>query len=589
MSGRTIRRLCGLGAWILLMAWAAPSVADVLITTGGSKYEGKITRDGTSYVVERTGGGKIVFPARMVREVIDKAEPATSPAPAVKAPDPRIRTAAAALAAEFEKARQQIRSATQLARKRHAQQTPSAATRALATKELAAYAAIDRKLSAEARALLAKTTAALAEPGAADKLDEIQAEFKTQLATATAAALTSAQETAATYTELAAKTASSGADWPGWRGPNRDGKSPDTGLLKEWPAGGPERLWHADGIGNGFSTVAVTGGCVYTTGDTGGRLVVFAFDADGKPKWKQPVDRAWTKSHPGARSTPVVHDGLLYVVSGNGAVVCLDARSGTPKWARQMSDFGGRVPGWGYAESVLIVGNHAIVTPGGSSAIVALDRKTGKTAWKSAGLRARAQYGSAILVRFGGASMIVAGTHGGLAAVDARTGRALWANEFSAGNTANCPDPAYADGHVFWANGYGKGGICMKLSSRGAAEAWRTRDMVCHHGGYIIHEGHIYGNNGNGWACLELTTGRAKWNERGVGKGSVCFADGMLYLFGESGGRAGLATCSPTGMEMKGTFSVQGSGPSWAHPVVTAGRLYLRYAENLYCYNVKAN
>jgi outer membrane protein assembly factor BamB len=122
-----------------------------------------------------------------------------------------------------------------------------------------------------------------------------------------------------------------------------------------------------------------------------------------------------------------------------------------------------------------------------------------------------------------------------------------------------------------------------------AQEAWTTKDMVCQHGGYIIHEGHIYGNNEGGWSCIELATGKTVWQERAVGKGSVCFADEMLYLFAENGGRAGLATCSPDGLEMRGEFSVEGEEKSWAHPVVIGGRLYLRYADNLYCFDVREN
>jgi len=573
----------------VVAALGAVVLGDILITTGGSKYEGKVTRDGSSYVVERAGGGKIVFPARMVREVIRKDAPAT--APAVKKPDPRVRSAAAALSAAVEKARQQIREPIQQARKRHATGAASAADRALQRKELAAYAALQAKLVAEARALLAEADQALtAAAGQAERLDEIQAEVKKQIDALTATALDGVKKVEEEYARAAATTAT--ADWPGWRGPNRDGKSPDTGLLKEWPEGGPKRLWQVDNIGEGFSSMAVAGGLVYTTGDTGGKLVVSAFDSDGKPKWRRPVDGAWTRDHPGSRSTPMIHDGLLYVVSGNGVIACMDAKTGAKKWARGMRELGGQVPGWGYSESVLIVGKLAVVTPGGANCIVALDRKTGKTVWASQGVRAGAQYGSCIHAKFGGTGMIVAGTHGGLVAVDARTGRRLWANPWSAGNTANCPSPAYADGYVFWANGYRKGGICMKLERSGsgvsAREAWTTRKMDCHHGGYVIHEGHIYGNNGGGWACLDLKTGRAKWQERAVGKGSLCWADGMLYLFGEGGGRAALATCSPDGLEIKGTVSVRGKGPSWAHPVVVGGRLYLRYADNLYCFDVKA-
>ena len=387
-------------------------------------------------------------------------------------------------------------------------------------------------------------------------------------------------------------TAAKAAGWPGWRGARRDGKSPDRGLLKQWPPEGPRLLWQVDSVGKGFSTVAVTGDTVYTSGDVGDTMTIFAFDHDGQLRWRTAHDSAWTKSHPGARSTPMIDGGNLYIVSGNGQVGCYDAKTGRPKWTQQLRQFGGSVPGWGYAESVLIHGNLAIVTPGGQNCIVALDKTTGRTVWSSQGFKAGAQYGSCYAFAYKGMPMVVTGTGEGLVCVDPDNGRPLWSNPFSAHNTANCPTPVFSDGYVFWANGYGKGGICMQLDVSGqqvsAREAWKTNDMVCHHGGYIVHEGHIYGNHSNGWVCLDLKTGRKLWEERAVGKGSLCFADGMLYLFGESGGNAGLATCSPQGMEKRGSFSVAGSGPSWAHPVVIDGRLYLRFDRNLYCFDVRA-
>ena len=409
-----------------------------------------------------------------------------------------------------------------------------------------------------------------------------------------------------------APMASAAADgqWPWWRGTDRNGKSPDTGLLKEWPEGGPKKLWQADDIGSGFSTVSVSNGLIYTTGDAGGRattetrrgrrrtrivggrLTLFAFNMDGKLQWKQDIDAAWTRSHPGSRATPTIDGDRLYLLSGNGVIACRDAKTGEEKWTKTTRDFRGSSGGWGYAESILILGKLAIVKPGGSKCIVALDKATGDTVWTSSGFSAGPEYSSCLPFTYEGQLCITTGTRSGIVCVDAKDGALLWSNPWSRNNTANCPDPAYADGHVFWANGYGKGGICMKLKLENgkvaADKAWTTRDMVCHHGGYVIHEGHIYGNNGGGWACLDLKTGERKWNERGVGKGSACWADGMLYLFGESRGKAGLATCSPDGFEMKGTFSVRGSGPSWAHPVVIGGRLYLRYDTHLYCFDVKA-
>ncbi len=357
--------------------------------------------------------------------------------------------------------------------------------------------------------------------------------------------------------------------WPGWRGPRRDGKSTDQGLLKQWPAEGPPQAWHVSGIGKGYASVSVVDGTIYTTGDLDGKMVITALDMQGEKKWQTAHDAAFTQSHPGSRSTPTIDEGNLYLVSGNGLVGCYDAQTGRGKWQRHLvKEFGGKVPVWGYAESVLIHGDLAIVTPGEANCVVALEKRTGRPVWTSQGAAGGAQYGSCYAFEHGGRPLMVTGTSAGIVAIDPSDGRALWSNPFSAGNTANCPTPVYSDGFVFWANGYGAGGICLELGDdrRGtsAREAWTTRQMDCHHGGYIIHQGHIYGNHGQGWVCLDLKTGDRKWQERGVGKGSVCFADGMLYLFSEKEGRAGLATCSPEAMEMRGTLQVDGDGPSWA-------------------------
>jgi len=381
------------------------------------------------------------------------------------------------------------------------------------------------------------------------------------------------------------------AQWLSWQGPTLDNKSPDTGLLKQWPAAGPKLLWKTDGIGQGFSTVAVANGMIYTTGDLDGKLTIFAFDSSGKPEWSKPHDQEWANDPGGSRSTPTIDSGKLYILSAHGLIGCYNAKTGEKIWTRRMQEFGGSPHGWGYAESVLIQGKLALVTPGGKNCIVALDKTTGQTVWMSKGFSAPPNYGSLMPFTFQGVPLIVAGTGGGLFCVDARNGQLQWSNDFCAGNTANCPTPAYSNGYVFWANGYGKGGICMKLKKVGnkvdADVAWTTGDMDCHHGGYVILDGYIYGNNGGGWTCLKLTDGTKTWNDRGVGKGSICYADGMLYLFSENSGQMGLASFSPQGMQLKGKFNVRGEGPSWAHPVVVGGRLYLRYDQNLYCFDVK--
>jgi len=383
------------------------------------------------------------------------------------------------------------------------------------------------------------------------------------------------------------------ADWPGWLGPNRDGKSPDTGLLQEWPQGGPKLAWKATGIGSGYSSATVTGGFVYITGNVKGQLMITALDVDGKQKWQVAHCPAWNGQHAGARGTVTVSGGLLYLLGDAGKLGCYDAKTGAAVWSRElMKEFGGRPGPWAYAESPLVVDDMVIVTPGGAKdCIVALDAKTGKTKWTSAANGGAAQYSSAIYVTWKGVPMIISASHAGIFAVDPKDGHMLWSNNFCAGNVANCPTPAFEDGYVFWANGYGKGGICLQLDVADrkvtAKEAWRTREMDCHHGGYVIKDGYIYGNHAGGWACLDLKTGKRAWFDRGVGKGSLCCADGMLYTYGEGGGRMMLVRATPEKFEGKGTLQVQGRGPSWAHPVVIGGRLYVRYDDTLYCFDVK--
>lgn len=383
----------------------------------------------------------------------------------------------------------------------------------------------------------------------------------------------------------------SGPRWSGWRGGRRDGKSQDTGLLKSWPEGGPERLWHVRGLGKGFSSPAIAYDTVYITGGVDGKLMIFAYDLSGKPRWRKEHGATWTRNYPGSRATPTLSKGKLYLLSGPGTLACYDAGSGRREWSKEMSSFGGKPGGWGYAESVLVASKYVFVVPGGTNCMVALDKRTGNTLWKSEGNGGAPHYGSSIVAVQDKVPMVIGSSRNGLFAVSPKDGRVLWTNDFSSGNTANCPTPAYSDGYVFWANGYNKGGVCLRLSvSNGsvtAREAWKTGDMVCHHGGYVIHEGYIYGNDKGGWVCLDLRTGKKMWSDRGVGKGSVCYADEMLYLFGEDNGRVGLAKASPNGLQMSGEFTVAGTDKSWAHPVVVGGRLYLRYADNLYCYNVK--
>lgn len=392
---------------------------------------------------------------------------------------------------------------------------------------------------------------------------------------------------------LVTTTASAEGPWPGWLGKNRDGHSPDTGLLKGWPEGGPKLLWKLDNLGSGWSSVAVADDRLYITGTPGDQQILYCFGLDGKEIWQ--VEQSPRCSHDkyyGARSTPTVDGDRLYVTGGDGLVTCHDAADGQILWKRDLvKELGGKVGGWRYAESVLILDNLAIVTPGGKQAVVALDKTNGKDVWKSP-VSATAGYSSCIVLRDPGSTIVVNGSQSGLLAVDAKTGVEVWKHDFAAGNTANVPTPAFADGHLFWAVGYGKGAICFRVSHEDGkwrfAEAWTSKDLNCHPGNYVVVQGRVYGKGKGGLACLDLKTGTTLWTERKIPAGQTSWADGRLYVFADSRGVASLVEPRDSEGKLGGRIQVDGEGASWAYPVVAGGRLYLRYDTNLCCFAVKA-
>lgn len=382
------------------------------------------------------------------------------------------------------------------------------------------------------------------------------------------------------------------ADWPTFLGPNRDGRSPDTGLLRQWPAGGPALLWKNESIGAGWSSVAVVGGRVYTTGNEGdSQMLICLDDKSGKELWRAAQGpRATHNKYPGARATPTVDGDRIYLTGGEGLLTCQSAKDGRVLWKKEMRrDFDGKVGGWQYAESVLILGGLAVVTPGGEHPVVALDKASGRVAWKS-DKPGTAGYSSLVPITLGGRTVLVNGSQSGLLAVDAKTGRELARCPFAENNVANAPTPAFADGRLFWAVGYNKGGVCLSVDASAGAlklgEAWTTRDFACHPGNYVVAQGKVYGKGKGALVCADLKTGETLWQERG-GAGQVTWADGLLFSLADTGGRLTLLDPSADGSRVKGSLQVAGSGNSWSHPVVINGHLYVRYDTNLYCFDVR--
>jgi len=386
-----------------------------------------------------------------------------------------------------------------------------------------------------------------------------------------------------------------GSDWPQWQGPERTGLSSETGLLREWPASGPAQVWSANSLGRGYGSIAIKGDRIYVQSMKGSTSIVSALNrADGKDVWSKTLGPSASNDQgEGPRGTPTVDGDRLYVLTENGDLACLKT-DGAAVWQRNiLKDFGGRNIRWLISESPLVDGNKVIVTPGGPNAgMVALDKMTGKTVWTSKELSDPAGYASPIVADVQGVRTYMTLTSTAGVGVRASDGKLMWHYERAANDVANITTPIFFDNKVFYSSAYDTGAALLGLSARNgevsASEIYFTRNMKNHHGGIVLVNGYLYGFNDSILTCLEFATGKQMWRDRSVGKGSLTYADGNLYLQGENN-IVGLAEASPSGYKEKGRFTIPDQGrPSWAHPVVSGGRLYVRNQAILTAYDIKA-
>lgn len=401
--------------------------------------------------------------------------------------------------------------------------------------------------------------------------------------------------------------------WPQWRGPNRDGISPATGLIDNWNDKKPQLLWMVEGTGSGYASVSIADGVIYTVGDDDrDQFVVALYENDGSIRWKQRISDKSNHAYPGSRCTPSIDGDALYVVGSNGDIVCLARADGAIRWSKNFEKEwqGKMMSGWGYAESPLVDGDLVLCTPGGPQAlIVALDKKTGREKWRTPQPQVQgrgkdgAGYSSIVISNAGGVKQYVQLVGRGLVSVRASDGQLLWGYNNIANDVANIPTPIPAGDFIFSSTGYQTGAALVEVQRQGtrARPQLNTREVYFlepnrvqnHHGGLILLGDYIYGGNGhnNGFPiCVELKTGKIAWggDQRGAGRGSaaVTYADGHFYFRYQSGELA-LIKATPKGYELKGSFTPEYvQDPSWAHPVVTAGKLYLREQDKLMCYDV---
>lgn len=388
-----------------------------------------------------------------------------------------------------------------------------------------------------------------------------------------------------------------------WRGPERSGIYQDTGLLKKWPKDGPERILKKEGLGGGYSTPVWYDGLIYVSGRRDTLEVITALQMDGKVVWETVYGKPWMESFQETRNTPAIENGRIYITGGMGTVNCIDAKTGHILWSVNTHDqYDGGFHRWGMAESVLLTENAVISSPVGSQTLmVALDKEDGSVIWKSESTGGVRSYVSPLLIDHHGREIILAATSKDFVGIEAANGSILWTFDLVTGYTErgrrnNTNTPLYHNGEIFYSSGYDDTALMFALNDDGSdiSVKWTSTVLDNHHGGMVFLDGYIYGSNwrgnGNGdWVCLNWDTGEVMYEEHWHNKGSIIYADGMLYLFEEKFGNVGLVSPDPEKFEVISSFVVDdGRGPRWAHPSIYDKKLFIRHHDVLLVYDIAA-
>ncbi len=378
------------------------------------------------------------------------------------------------------------------------------------------------------------------------------------------------------------------ADWPQWRGPNRNGVSNETGLLKEWPEDGPPLLLEKAGLGEAYSSVAVIGDIIYATGKKDANEYCTALDIEGNIKWQTDYGRAWIKdAHRRARCTPTVIGNHIYLITGYGDISCLNRQDGTIIWKVDGPELfegkGHEIQG--FAESPLVVDNKVFFTAGGpKTSVVALERLSGDTLWTSECIGGEPCFISPIGIRINNRDVIVTSTAEKLIGVYADNGQIAWRN----------PDVNWAITPVYNNGCFYNGHKLFRIqgNSNEPQEVW-TKEILGSMSHFVRLGERLYGSMGEqGQAykltCLDWQTGNIQYSNENIRDASVISADGMLYTYEQNGGRVCLIKPGPENADIAGSFRItKGRGPHYAHPVIANGRLYMRHGDYLFVYDIR--
>jgi len=407
-----------------------------------------------------------------------------------------------------------------------------------------------------------------------------------------------------------------------FRGADGNGKSPDTGLQKKWSDGGPKLLWQVDFLGAGFSGVSISGDRIYISGNATreGRdlTMIFCLDQNGNKIWEKdngPAHTA-TRFYPGTRGTPTIDGDFVYDISPLGEVACFDAKTGEKIWSRNniwnrlvgeeviTTEYNAPMPHWSLGHAVVVDGDNVITPVGGAQTIaIAMNKRTGETVWKAAPAvdGAPTTYTTPYIFDFDGTRVVAVMSNLTVEGLDPKTGKTLfsipWTNRQPIQRSVHCTMPVYHNGHLFLSTGYEEGTSKLFRLAKNtdgtitATEVWVDAQFNNHHGGVILVGDYVYGTSHNGsWCSINFMTGEVGYLSRAAGKGSVHYADGLLYGLTENDRTVLLIKPEPKEFVLVSSFDLpnEAVGMSWAHPVVLNGRMYLRHAQYLYCYDVKA-
>lgn len=389
-----------------------------------------------------------------------------------------------------------------------------------------------------------------------------------------------------------------------WRGPKGDGKFTDTGLLKKWPDAGPQLVLKVEGIGKGYSSIIATDKYMFATGMIDTLDYLSCITPEGQIKWKVPYGRSWKQSFPDTRGSVTVEGDRVYVISGTGQLSCINAEDGTTRWKVDVDkDFKAEWHIWGVSESPLIVDDKVICSPGGkTTSIVAFDKMNGKLVWQSESVGGPRTYVSPTMYEYKSYRYILAATGTHLIALEPATGKVAWKFQYWDGAKwdqpgliwANTPVTKGAD--IFISMGYDYRNVMLTMGEDGKSvtEKWSNMVLDNHHHGLIELDGNIYGSNWisnskGKWVCQDWNTGETRYETDWQNKGEIIYADGLFYILDEKGGNVALVNPNPQSFDVISTFKLQGgSGPFWSHPFIANGKLYLRHADVLFVYNIKA-